>query len=350
MLEELATTFSHVSWHPLIEQQAKDTFSYNQGWLNLLTDRYGYTLIPLTTVDASGLITGMLPIYFVRSLLTGRRLVSVPFSDSCPLLAIDEASANDLVDQALRLAQQYRVRYLELRAGINKVLASRSDLVAGKLYVRWLLPLQADPQRIWSSLRKPVQRQIKKSQKLGVQVRSAQSREEMAHYYRLHLATRMKHGMPAQPQDFFFSLWDTFAKSESVQLLLAEYEGEVIAGMILVLSGGTIRYSYGASDEHYLHLAPNNLLLWHAITWGCTHGYSMLDLGRTARDNEGLMEFKRRWGADEEELPYYYYPQSAGLTATSEQNWKFCLLTRCWKLLPLPVAGALGGYLYKHLG
>ncbi len=62
------------------------------------------------------------------------------------------------------------------------------------------------------------------------------------------------------------------------------------------------------------------------------------------------MEFKRRWGAYEEQLPYYYYPENSGLTATSEQSRKFRLLTSCWKQLPLQIAGPLGGYLYKHLG
>jgi hypothetical protein len=90
--------------------------------------------------------------------------------------------------------------------------------------------------------------------------------------------------------------------------------------------------------------------MWTAIEWGGTHGYETLDLGRTACDNEGLMEYKRRWGAIKELLPYYYYPHITGLTATSESSWKFRMLTTCWKQLPLPVAASLGGYLYKHLG
>ena len=173
----------------------------------------------------------------------------------------------------------------------------------------------------------------------------------MAHYYRLHLDTRSKkHGMPAQPRRFFFGLWDAFAASGAMQLLLAEYQESIIAGMILLASGTTVRYAYGASNESYLSLAPNNLLMWAAITWGCRQGYQTLDLGRTAQDHEGLMEFKRRWGAIKEPLPYYYYPHRAGLAATSESSWKFRLLTTCWKRLPTPIAGSLGGYLYKHLG
>ena len=338
-------------WSTFVEQQTKDSIYYSKAWLDLITQLYGYSMIPLTTINAAGQITGFLPVCSMHSPITGRRLVALPFSDYCPLLAVDDASANDLIDQAVRLAQEQKAKYLELRTGVNDVLVKRSDLAEGNIYARWLIPLTADPDALWSQLRKPVQHQIKKSRKLGVQVRLAQSREDMAHYYRLHLQTRSKkQGMPAQPQHFFFGLWDAFAANDALQLLLAEYQDSIIAGMILLASGTTVRYAYGASDERYLQLAPNNLLMWTAIMWGCMKGYQALDLGRTACDNEGLMEFKRRWGAIKEPLPYYYYPNIAGLAAIPESNWKYRLLTSCWKRLPLRLAGPLGGYLYKHLG
>ena len=334
-----------------IEQQAKDSLYYSRAWLDLITKLYGYSVISLTTSNTSGQITGFLPLCFMQSPLTGRRLVSLPFSDICPLLAADDDSANDLIEQAVRLAQEKKAKYLELRTGVNEMVSKRPDLVEGNIYVRWLIPLAAEPDTVWSGLRKPIQHQIKKARKLGVQVRVAQHREEVAHYYSLHLQTRSKkHGMPAQPQRFFYELWDTFAASDAMKILLAEYEGNIIAGMVLLAAGTTVRYAYGASDERYLHLAPNNLLMWTAISYGCTHEYQTLDMGRTACDNEGLMEFKRRWGAIKEPLPYYYYPHLEGLATTSEHSRKFRLLTACWRQLPLRIAGPLGGHLYKHLG
>ena len=79
---------------------------------------------------------------------------------------------------------------------------------------------------------------------------------------------------------------------------------------------------------------------------GCT----VYDLGRTARDNSGLMDFKYRWGAEQHPLPYYYYPQVAGLASTNEKSWKYRLLTSCWQRLPLSLAEALGTLIYAHLG
>lgn len=348
-------TYTLLSDSPLssfVVQQAKGSFYFNQAWLDLITKFYGYSLNPLTTINAAGQITGFLPLYFIKSLLTGRRLVAIPFSDSCPLLAADEASANELIDQAIHLAQEQKVKYLELRTGSNDVLTKRSDLIEENLYVHWhILLTSPDPDALWSGLRKSVRQEIKKSQKLGVQIRKVQKREDVAYYYQLHLQTRSKkHGMPTQPQRFFFELWDAFAASGRMQILLAEYQEIPIAGLVLLISDTTVRCAFSASNAQFLHLAPNHLLWWKAMEWSNINGYQTFDLGRTARTNEGLMGFKRRLGAIMEPLPYYYYPQRAGLTATSERSREYRLLTACWKHLPLQIAGPLGGYFYKHLG
>ncbi|HXX78833.1 MAG TPA: GNAT family N-acetyltransferase, partial [Ktedonobacteraceae bacterium] len=334
-------TTPHINTHlsSLVEEQAKNIFYYDPRWFELINKLYGYRVITLTATNAEGQISGYLPLCLVSSFFTGRRLVSLPFSDQCPLLAADEATANELIDKAIQLARQEHVKYLELRAGSDDVLIKRPEFTENNLYVNWIVPLYDCPEDVWKGLRKPVQHQIKKSQKHGIRIRTADQREDMGIYYKLHLQTRTKkHGMPAQSKDYFFELWDTFAQDGTLQLLLAEYQDIPVAGIILLARGNTIHYAYGASDEHYLNLAPNNLLFWTAMTWGCEKGYKRFDLGRTACDNEGLMEFKRRWGAKKEALPYFYYPHTAGLAATSEKSWKYRLLTDTWRKLPLGIS------------
>jgi lipid II:glycine glycyltransferase (peptidoglycan interpeptide bridge formation enzyme) len=143
------------------------------------------------------------------------------------------------------------------------------------------------------------------------------------------------------------SLWEA---PPAVRVLLAEHEGRAIAGIVLIVSGATVRYAYGASHEEYLHLGPNNLLMWEAIAWACQSGYARFDLGRTAYDNVGLMDFKRGWGAKQEPLTYYYWPRRTGLATTQEHSWKYRAATSIWRRLPLPVAETLGSAVYRHLG
>ncbi len=330
---------------------ASDHFYFNPAWLDLITSLYGYTPVQLTATDSSGKLSGFLPLCYMESPLTGRRLVSLPFSDYCPLLADDEDSAHQLVNQAIELARQKRVRYLELRAGLNETLARRDDLAAGSLYARWLVELAPDSDVSWARLRPAARRKVKKARSHGVKVRLAERREDMREYYRLHLLTRTKkHGMPAQPLSFFLRLWDAFAPGGQLHLELAEYEGKVIAAHITAFSGTMARYLYGASDERFHDLGAGYLLTWESIARGGQHGYQLLDLGRTAYESQGLMQFKRSWGAVEEASPYYYFPAIAGLASTPESSRKYQLLTRCWRRMPLQISAPLGGFLYRHLG
>src|ERR671932_1519123 len=247
-----ATWFPHTSVDAHLAQEMTHTLYYTPAWLDLITELYGPSALPLTSTNASGRVTGYLPLCLIKSPVTGRRLVSLPFSDHCPLLAVDEASANDLVDQAILLAQEKRAKYLELRAGINDVLASRPDLVTSDLYVRWLKPLTPDGDALWRSVHGSARGAIKKAERLGVHVRMTQDRAEMEHFYRLHLLTRSKNlGMPAQPRRYFFALWDTFAPHGAMQLWLAEWQGVVVAGSIYLASDRILKLAYNASDERY---------------------------------------------------------------------------------------------------
>ncbi len=338
-------------WDPTLAERARESICFSKPWLDLVKRVYGYKVFYLTTTGTDGPVTGVLPLCSVRTPLGGRHLAALPFSDLCPLLITDPAIARGLIDQAIYLAHQQGAAYLELRAGAEEILTAREDLAAQDLYLRYWLPLDGDPATLWRGLAPSMRKKVNKARRLGVRMRMASSREDMLHFYRLHLQTRSrKHGMPAQPKSFFLGLWDAFAAAGAIQIFLAEYEGLVIAADIVLTAGASANAVYEASDERYLHLAPNNLLVWSVIEWACIQGHRALDLGRTARDNHGLMEFKRHLGAVAEPLTYYYHPHPAGLAATSESSRKYKLLTSCWRQLPLPIAASVGGRLYKYLG
>jgi FemAB-related protein (PEP-CTERM system-associated) len=334
-----------------VEEEIAHEVALQPAWLELIGSLYRYRIVHLVARDAGGSMTGYLPLASINSRLTGKRLVALPFTDICPLAAQNEMVANDLIDQAIHLAKLEGARYLELRTGPNAALANRRDLLASDLYVRYLLSLDSDPARVLAGARPRMRGQIRKALRDGVQVRWGAERRDMQQFYQLHLQTRCgKHGMPVQPLRYFLGLWDAFAASGRVRLALAEYQGRCISAAILLIAGDRVRPSYVATDQSYLELNPTRAAEWAAIEWACQNGYKIWDFGRTARESEGLKQYKRSWGAVETALTYYYYPQIAGLAATSAKSWKYHVFTSCWRKVPLAVAGPLGGHLYRHLG
>jgi lipid II:glycine glycyltransferase (peptidoglycan interpeptide bridge formation enzyme) len=134
------------------------------------------------------------------------------------------------------------------------------------------------------------------------------SSDDLETFYRLHLETRRRQGVPVQPKRFLQSLWTHVIAEGLGFLVLAQLRGRPIAGALFLSWNGNLIYKFGASDPRFWELRPNNLVMWAAINWGCEQGYRQLDFGRSELENRGLRDFKSRWGAQELLLMYAHLP------------------------------------------
>ena len=154
-------------------------------------------------------------------------------------------------------------------------------------------------------------------------------------YHRLHVGTRSgKHGMPAQPRAFFRGLWDRLARMAQCRCSLPSMRDEPSPGWCSSPPATPYAMPMAHPKSNRCTWRPTTCSMWESIAWAASKGYQIFDMGRTARDNPGLMEYKRKWGAAAEPLPYYYWPHVAGLASTSEASRKYQILTACWKRLP----------------
>jgi lipid II:glycine glycyltransferase (peptidoglycan interpeptide bridge formation enzyme) len=101
-------------------------------------------------------------------------------------------------------------------------------------------------------------------------------------------------------------LWKHVIDKELGFVVLVHLDRQPVAGALYLAWNRNLIYKFGASDPRFWDLRPNNLAMWTAIEWACEHGYRTLDFGRTDLDNQGLRDFKSRWGAMELPLTYSY--------------------------------------------
>jgi lipid II:glycine glycyltransferase (peptidoglycan interpeptide bridge formation enzyme) len=170
-------------------------------------------------------------------------------------------------------------------------------------YGTFLLDLEGNALTGMLTIDKRACRGITRAAKDSVQTTFLDDESAPRVFYRLNLLTRHKHGVPPQPASFFVNLWSAFRPTGRVEVLVAELEGRPIASIVLMTFKETVTYAYGASDARFLKHTPNNALFDAALDWATERGYRYFDFGRTAPDNEGLMEFKRQWGAQFLPLP-----------------------------------------------
>jgi lipid II:glycine glycyltransferase (peptidoglycan interpeptide bridge formation enzyme) len=155
---------------------------------------------------------------------------------------------------------------------------------------------------------------IRLARRRGVRVRVA-SPTELDQWYRLYERTMVRHGKPVHERYHFERFLEAAAEyphaavrpgapiqDHNVRLLMAEKEGEPLAGMILAVSGDYALYLYGASSGTQTGAMPAYLLQWEAMQTSRQLGAHRYDLfgipsdRRRGHPMHGLLRFKEGFG------------------------------------------------------
>ena len=284
-----------------------------------------------------------LPLMEVDSWLTGRRGVSLPFTDDCEALGSETAALHELLEEARELGRSRQWRYLELRGGRRFV----GDAPVSVTFYGHEINLEGGEEAILGRVESSVRRAIRKAEKNQLVIEISNSVESVREFYGLLCLTRQRHGMPPQPLVFFENIQQKLLSADKGMVTLARHGGKAVAGALYLMQGTHAIYKYGASDESHQELRGNNLVMWSAMRWLAVRGYKTLHLGRTSLENEGLRRFKLGWGGVESKVEYFKWDFAAGRFVTDKDEatgWH----NRVFRVMPRSVARWAGGVLYRH--
>jgi len=76
-------------WVAFVNSIPNANIFHHPAWIGLMAECYGYRPFVVALCDEKGEITAGLPLMEVNSWLTGRRWVSLPFTDHCHPLSSD---------------------------------------------------------------------------------------------------------------------------------------------------------------------------------------------------------------------------------------------------------------------
>lgn len=331
-------------WDEFVLSHPKGTIYHHSTWKQVLHSTYGYGPFYVALESSPGRFTGLYPLMQVNSRFTGNRVVSLPFTSYCsPLLP--QAALEEIVE--FTRARNPDAESLELKtlecAGMPHFLQEQSE------YVTHVLDLEAGEEALFKSFHSTsIRQRINRAGRNKVKLRLADSDRDVETFYRLHTGVRKKHGLPPHPCHFFRNMWKIMAPKNLLTVPLLEYRGEVIAGAFVLKYKEMFHFEYSASDERYLNVSPNQMLIWEIIKMACAEGARYLDFGRSSMLNQTLIEFKERWGAKRITLPYFYYPGEKRIGKESSRARQ--LLASVNRLLPRSFLQLQGRLIYRHLG
>jgi GNAT acetyltransferase-like protein len=336
---------AYEQWDKLILENNLYSFFHSYAWIKVLWETYGYKPNFFILKNKRGL-PAVLPFMEVNSRYTGRRGVSLPFSDYCDPIIREEIAAWRLLEHAIDFGKTSNWKYLDLHGG--EIIFNGKN--PSREYYGHLLELNAEPNKILKQFRNSTRRSIKKSVKSGVEIQRSNSLESMQDFYRLHCLTRKRHQIPVQPLQFFKKIHENIISKKSGFIIKALYRNKIVGAAVFFHFGKKALFKFGASDLNYQHLRMNNLIMWEAIKWYSTHGFESFCFGRTDMENVGLRRFKQGWGTKEYLIKYFKYDLTRDSLITNNSDKMNLMLRSVFGKVPVPISRIIGALLYKHFG
>ncbi len=339
-------------WKSFVDLHPGASVFHHPYWLDALHRTYQFKPLVFTTARPGEALTDGLVFCPVRSWITGKRWVSLPFSDHCDLLADSPETRWHLAEHFAR-SLPHDFDYAEIRSIHSDVIAPTELWRPSNRILVHTLSLEPSPDQIFRAFHKScVQRKIRKSEREGLQYVSGRSLELIDQFYSLLLRTRRRQRIPPQSFRWFQNLAACMAHRLTIHIA---FKGDLATAAILTLSHqNTLTYKYGCSDERFNYLGGTPFLFWQAIQQGISDGMRSFDLGRSEINNQGLISFKEHLGATPIKLTYWTCANHSVRTSRRHHMVDFARrvmprVPQSMLRLPRSILAFSGSLFYRHL-
>jgi lipid II:glycine glycyltransferase (peptidoglycan interpeptide bridge formation enzyme) len=165
------------------------------------------------------------------------------------------------------------------------------------------IDLSKSEDQILAGMKQKTRYNIRLAAKKGVIIRSAEL-SELPLLYKLYAQTALRDGFTIRDEQYYLMVWEKFISTGLCEVLLAEFEGEVTAGLVLFYFGEKAYYVYGMSTNAHRNTMSTYLIQWEAILRAKNKGKMVYDLWgapeELSKDDPlwGVYRFKRGLGGE----------------------------------------------------
>ena len=166
-----------------------------------------------------------------------------------------------------------------------------------------LIDLRPDTDQLLAAMKQKTRYNIRLAGRRGVTVRPGEE-SDLELLFNMYAETAVRDGFTIRNSEYYLALWKKFIAAGLAEPLLAEVEGEPVAGVIVFRFGGRAWYMYGMSRDAHREKMPNYLLQWEAMIRAKQAGCIEYDLwgapDEFVESDElwGVYRFKQGLGAE----------------------------------------------------
>ena len=336
-------------WKEFLEPNTSASIFHSPGWLKALRCTYGYKPVAFTTSPPDSELKNGIVCCEVNSWITGRRLVSLPFSDHCEPLFGSTEDFIFVINSLRAQLKDHGWKYLETRPIVWNLgqLEESTSFIPARKYFLHVMNLAGNLDDLFGNLDKDsVQRRVRHAERVGLTETHGTSEKLLKECYRLFVTTRGRHQVPPMPYAWFQNLIQN--QQEALEIRVAYMDEKAVAAILTLRFRDVLYYKYGCSDVRFNHLGAMPWLLWKAISNAKIEGATKFDMGRTEEDNAGLLAFKNRWVPEPRELIYWRFPHASSFD--SADSWELKFAKRIFSHMPVSLLTFAGRVIYRHIG
>ena len=329
-----------VRWDDFVQSRPDSSFAHLSAWGRTVERSLGHRQHSfLATRD--GEVCGILPLFFVNSLLFGRFLVSSPAANSSGVLSADDESRSALLGAAEGLARDLEVDYVELRQHGRGIPGKPAD----ESYITSVVPLNADPELVRKRIGKKLRRDLNRARRDGLSV--VYGPELLDDFYSLYTGHMRRLGSPPYGRGFFAAIGDEFG--DRADVVVVRQGGRSVAANLAVRHQGCIYNLFAGAEPEAMKSGAITLFCWDQMERGCRTGMSAYDLGRSSR-NSNSHHYKQFWQGEDVPLPYsYILHRATQLPDKHATSPRYQAAIKLWQKLPAAITDRVGPHIVKYL-
>ena len=337
-IRPIQTSADRRAWAAYVTRHPYGTLFHHPDWSTSVRDAFGHHPLHLLAVQGTR-VSGVLPLFEIHGVLSGKLLVSVPYATQGGVLGDDDRVRQALADEAMRLTERRGACCLELRSHRGGIAGMSAD----ERYANFARQLPRRVEDLATFL----------PRKARAATRQAQQRENLCvrHdnallplVWQLYARSMRRLASINYPIRFFNNLTERLQRRVWVSVVWRKQRP--IAGLLSFVFGDTVTPYFIGVDERVCATGATNLLYFAVMERAVRAGLRNFDFGRSRKDNAGSYRFKKNQGFEPRTLGYQrYVPEGRTPPDLTPDNPRFSLARRIWPHLPLALTKPLGAWL-----
>lgn len=142
-----------------------------------------------------------------------------------------------------------------------------------------LMDLTLSEEDMLAKMKPKTRYNVRLAEKKGVNVRIGTS-DDLPMLYKMYAETSVRDGFVIRDEAYYMTVWKLFMQSSEPTTipLIADVDGEAVAGLFLFMFAERTYYVYGMSRNIHREKMPTYLLQWEAMKYAKSHGCKVYDL------------------------------------------------------------------------